>query len=95
MFEALGLRVATEEEYISLWREELLGEREALKEAGIVEKQLGDEMVWCFDEAKGIDNWPNIGGKNLQSFPNTTFNKEKGIGRMANPQELSKMFETL
>ena len=71
MFEALGLRVATEEEYIllqeerykqqiPLWREELLSHREALEKVGIVEKQIGDEMVWCFNETKGNHEWPKI-----------------------------------
>ena len=110
MFEALGLRIATEEEYlllqkekyakqIPLWREELLSEREALKEVGIIERKIGDEIVWCFDEAKGTGNYPKIGGKNLMSFPNTGFNKAKGIGyktgEIGNSQELAKMFEAL
>ena len=71
MFEALGLRIATEEEYMFLqnekygkqipfWRKELLSEREALEKVGIVEKQIGDEMVWCFNETKGNHEWPKI-----------------------------------
>ena len=99
MFEVLGLRVATDEEYISLWREELLSHREALAEAWILEKKIGDEMVWCFDEAKGCTIWPEIGGKSIQSFPNQVFNKARGIGntngQIQNPQELAKMFEVL
>ncbi len=99
MFEVLWLRVATDEEYISLWRQELLSHREALKEVGILEKKIDDEMVWCFDEAKGSRAWPNIGETNLMSFPNGAFNKAKGIGdkngTTQNLQQLAKMFEAL
>ncbi|MCB9805391.1 hypothetical protein H6769_07400 [Candidatus Peribacteria bacterium] len=56
-------------------------------------------MVWCFDEAKGYKNWPEIGERGLMSFPNQGFNKTRGIGNtngvMLNPQELAKMFEAL
>ena len=64
-----------------------------------MEKQISNEMVWCFDETQKFTQWPNIGGKNLMSFPNTPFNKEKNIGnkngQITNPQELAKMFEAL
>lgn len=110
MFEALGLRVATQEEYlllqkekyekqIPLWRKELLSEREALEKVRIVEKKIDDEMMWCFDKAKGCDKWPDIGEKSLRSFPNVTFNKEEKIGNKKgliwSSQELAKMFEIL
>ena len=99
MFETLWLQVATEDDYLSLWRDALLNEKEALREVGIMEKQISNEMVWCFDETQKFTQWPNIGGKNLMSFPNTPFNKEKNIGnkngQITNPQELAKMFEAL
>ena len=48
-----------------------------MKKTGIMEKQISNEMVWCFDETQQCAQWPNIGGKNLRSFPNAAFNKEK------------------
>ena len=60
MFATLGLRVATEEEYIALWRKELLSEREALEKVGVMEIEIHGEMIWCFDEAKGMKQWPKI-----------------------------------
>ena len=110
MFEILWLRVATEEEshilqnekwikQIPLWRKELLSCREALRWVGIEEKNIGNRTLWCFDQAKGRREWPNIWEKNLASFPNAPFNKTKGIGNkngeMKNPQDLAKMFEIL
>ena len=56
-------------------------------------------MVWCFDEAKGCKNWPEIGERGLMSFPNSAFNKTRGIGKkngqIKSSQELAKMFEAL
>lgn len=87
------------EQQIPLWREKLLSHQENLKEVGIVERRIGNEIVWYFDNVKGCDNWPNIGEKNLMSFPNSIFNKTKGIGNkdgtIRNFQELAKMFEVL
>ena len=77
----------------------LLSHREALEKVGIVERKIGDEMVWCFDEAKGNNEWPEIRGKNLQRFPNIAFNKVREIGdkngQILNPQDLAKMFAVL
>ncbi|MCB9805390.1 hypothetical protein H6769_07395 [Candidatus Peribacteria bacterium] len=66
---------------------------------GILEKKIGNEVVWCFDEAKGCKNWPEIEGRSLRSFPNGAFNRAKEIGdkdgMINNAQELAKMFEVL
>ena len=66
---------------------------------GIYEREINGEMIWCFDEAKGCANWPEIGGRGLMSFPNQVFNKSRGIGdkvgQIQNSEELAKMFEVL
>ncbi len=99
MFEALGLRVASENEYIIFWKEQLLAEKEELETAGIIERIIDREAVWSFDDNKNSTKWPKIGGKSLKTFPSCTFNKEKEIGDkngvINNPQELAKMFEVL
>ena len=66
-------------EQIPVWRAELLSEREALKKAGIVERNTGDELIWYFDEAI---KWrtAKINSKGLESFPNREFNRDEKIG---------------
>jgi hypothetical protein len=95
IFTALWLRVATKEEYIALYRSQLLAITPELREIGIIQ----EEGIWYFDDAKGNDSWPKIAGKNLKRFPNATFIKEHTIenkyDQLLNPTHLSQIFTAL
>ncbi len=106
MFQTLGLRVATEEEekaresgalkaLIPVWRKDIEDAGSDLTEAGII----FENGIWYFGDAKGMQSWPQIGGKSLMSFPNQPFNKAHGlgnaVGQLNNPNHLRMMFQTL
>ncbi len=95
MFACLGLRVATEEEEKSRWGDMLVSSISALTEAGIMYKN----GIWYFGDAKGDKHWPQVGGKILQCFPSSTFNKKRrlggGKGKLTNPNQLREMFAYL
>ena len=95
MFSALGLAVASREQQEARWKSQLEGGEADLRKAGI----LLENGVWHFGEAKGMNSWPNIGNRNLRSFPNADFNKTHGIGNakgtVQRVGELKKLFASL
>jgi len=107
LFKVLWLEIADENNQRDLWRWVLESEKELLSEVGIYcmsterwerdKKKLVD--IWYFLYTKQHSVWPHIWWKNLASFPNATFNKEKWIGSkgwiLTSKNHLKELFKSL
>lgn len=107
LFATLGLTVATDEQekerakeievaiLIPRWRQEIELSEEKFVKIGILRKN----GAWYFGDAKGMDNWFSINGRNLISFPNSSFNKSHKIGNkegsIQNPEDLKHVFRVI
>lgn len=94
LFEFFGFQVITKEQRLEKYKSQLEGIIPELEKIWLERNENG---VLDFENLEGCPKWPKINGRNLASFPSTTFNKNKRFGNekwiIQNSQGLAKLFE--
>lgn len=95
LFQVLGFDIANAEDYMRLYKEQLTEIIPELKKIELIEIN----GKYYFENLKNYTTWPKVAGKNLMSFPNAIFLREKGIilesDKMQNTSQLTHLFQVL